>query len=240
MGLLKGEIASTFDLDLVDIISKENPEIKIVFVGDSCGYENYIRYYRMILASPLAPDYRLLEIDVNGTKEEFANEYFRYLLSEESKMYIATLIMASILGKNILLFFPKETIGLNFHMVLLDHLYMVYGIRTRTETVPFGYDENYSAQNLALIYGYNIITPYDYLMNAGESFTIMAPKLLYDLKIPYTQNPDNPNDLSHVYKYLNDYRLRMLQNNRPLIKPFNMEVGYVNSNRTQDIISNDL
>lgn len=231
MGLLKGEIASTFDLDLVDIISKESQDIKIVFVGDSCGYENYIRYYRMILASPLAPDYRLLEIDINGTKEEFVNEYYRYLFSEESKMYIATLLMASILGKNILLYFPKETIGLNFPIVLLDHLFKVYGIQTRTETIPFGYDENFTPQNLALIYGYNIMTPYDYLMMAGNSFTIMAPKLVYDLKIPYTQNPNNPNDLSHVYKYLDDYRLRMLQYNRPLIKPFNMEVNYADNNR---------
>lgn len=231
MGLLKGEIASTFDLDLVDIISKESKDIKIVFVGDSCGYENYIRYYRMILASPLAPDYRLLEIDINGTKEEFVNEYYRYLFSEESKMYIATLLMASILGKNILLYFPKETIGLNFPIVLLDHLFKVYGIQTRTETIPFGYDENFTPQNLALIYGYNIMTPYDYLMMAGNSFTIMAPKLVYDLKIPYTQNPNNPNDLSHVYKYLDDYRLRMLQYNRPLIKPFNMEVNYADNNR---------
>ena len=231
MGLLKGEIASTFDLDLVDIISKESQDIKIVFVGDSCGYENYIRYYRMILASPLAPDYRLLEIDINGTKEEFVNEYYRYLFSEESKMYIATILMASILGKNILLYFPKETIGLNFPTVLLDHLFKVYGIQTRTETIPFGYDENFTPQNLALIYGYNIMTPYDYLMMAGNSFTLMAPKLVYDLKIPYTQNPNNPNDLSHVYKYLDDYRLRMLQYNRPLIKPFNMEVNYADNNR---------
>ena len=50
----------------------------------------------------------------------------------------------------------------------------------------------------------------------------MIPKLAYDLKIPVS----SPYDYSskEMYNYLNDYRIRLLNSDQLLEKPFTREV----------------
>ena len=216
-----GELAATYNPGILQYIAAE-PNSKIVFVGDPAGYENIIRSYGIIMATPLVPDYNTLEAEINGNIGEFRAKYDIYLSSEPAVMYFATIMTAMLFGKNILLFFPPETKGLNYPNALLDHLFTKYGIQTRTETIPFMYNDNLTPVNVSLMYNYNTIAPQIYLKLAGDSFVKMIPKLAYDLKIPVS----SPYDYSskEMYNYLNDYRIKLLNSDQLLEKPFTREV----------------
>lgn len=228
--LFKGELASTSDPSIIQFIASE-PNSKIIFVGDPAGYEDQIRFYRMIMASPFVPDYQVIEADVNGDMNEFNTKYNLYLSSDPARMYFATIIAALIVGKNILLFFPPEVKGLQYPNALLTHILMNYGIQTRTPEIPFGYNDAYTPNNAALMYHYNVIDPQTYLRLAGETFFGMSDKLAFDLRIPVSDPVIFKS--KEMYEYLNSYRLNLLKTDQPLIKPFTREVvSNVSGNRT--------
>ena len=216
-----GELAVSSDPNILQYIAAE-PNTKIVFVGDPAGYENMIRSYGMIMASPLVPDYNVLEAEINGNMAEFQAKYDMYLSSEPAVMYFATIMTALLLGKNILLFFPPETQGLNYPNVLLTHILTRYGIQTRTQTLPFRYNDNLTPSNTALMYNYNTISPQIYLKLAGDSFVTMIPKLAFDMNIPISNQYDYSS--KELYDYLNEYRNRLLNTDQLLVKPYTREV----------------
>lgn len=219
--LFKGQLASTSDPNMVQYISAE-PNAKIIFVGDPVGYEDHIRYFRMIMGSPFIPDYSCIEADINGDANEFNNKYNMYLSSEPAKMYFATIMAALIVGKNILLFFPPEIKGLQYPNALLNHIMVNYGIQTRTQNIPFGYNDAYTPKNAAMMYAYNVIDPQTYLRLAGETFLSMSDKLVMDMQIPISDM--RALQSKELYDYLNNYRLKLLSTDQPLIKPFTREV----------------
>lgn len=223
-----GELAVSSDPNILQYIAAE-PNTKIVFVGDPAGYENMIRSYGMIMATPLVPDYNVLEAEINGNMAEFQTKYDMYLSSEPAVMYFATIMTALLLGKNILLFFPPETQGLNYPNVLLSHIFVRYGIQTRTQTLPFKYNDNLTPSNTAIMYQYNTISPQIYLKLAGDSFVAMIPKLVFDLNIPIRDQYDYSS--KELYNYINEYRNSLLNTDQLLVKPFTREVcGNASSN----------
>ena len=181
--LFKGELATASDPSMLQFIAAE-PNSKIIFVGDPTGYEDQIRFYRMIMASPFVPDYQCIEADINGDMNEFNTKYNLYLSSEPARMYFATIIAALIVGKNILLFFPPEVKGLRYPNALLTHILMTYGIQTRTSHIPCGYNDAYTPTNAALMYHYNVNDPQTYLRLAAYKFFNLSAKLAFDLRIP--------------------------------------------------------
>lgn len=220
--LFKGQLAATYDPNLVQYIAAEQNS-KIIFLGDPSGYEEQIRYYHMITASPLVPDYSVLEADINGNEAEFIARYNSYLSNEQAVMYFATIMAALMLGKNILLYFPPDVQGLKYPDALLNYIVQSYGIQTRTENIPFGYNEAFTPNNAALMYRYNVIAPQTYLTLAGETFMNMIPKLSFDMGIPVS----DPSEFNtrQMFEYINNYRINLLKTGQPLVKPFTREVN---------------
>lgn len=228
MKFIQGELAATNDPNLVQYIAQDQ-NAKIIFIGDPAGYNQQVLSMHLIVAGPLAPDYTVMEADVNGNQSEFAQKYSLYLQSEPAKMYFATIIAALMLGKNILLFFPPEGAGLKYPDYLLQYILSVYGIQTRTDNVQFAYNDQYTPQNVAFLYNYNLVDPQTYLKYAGESFVNMIPKLAYDIRIP-TRSPMDFKS-PQMIEYINAYRVNILNTGQHLIKPFTREVvSYASGN----------
>lgn len=219
--LINAQLAATSDMNLVQSISAE-PNAKIIFVGDPAGFENIINYYRMIPATVLVPDYAAMEADINGDYNEFLQKYTFCLQSVPAINFFVTIIAALNQGRNILLFFPPEAGGLKYPTALLEYIFRVYGIQTRTEQIPFMFNENYAQYNIDLLYSYNIIGPAQYLLLSGDKFT-MVNKLIQDLRIITTQLAD-PNAINLIRNELNEYRLRMENYGGYLERPFSREV----------------
>ena len=62
--LFSGELGFTTNIQLVKSVSMD-PNVKIIYVGDTLGAENLISYYQMIPGTLLVPEFSVMEADVN-------------------------------------------------------------------------------------------------------------------------------------------------------------------------------
>ena len=169
--LLSGQMAASNDLALAQQLVMMDPNTKVIFVGDTIGYEEVIKNNNFVAASLLVPDYRIMEMDVNGQLNEFSSYYMSYLSSENPSMLLATIFLAMHQGKNILLFFPPQAEGLNYPMVLLNYLKGRFGITVSDGRVPFSVDSNLNYAISELMYTFNYITPQLHLIYTGNMIT---------------------------------------------------------------------
>ena len=223
---INGSIAATMDPKVVEYNSMNNPNCKVIFVGDTVGYDDMIRYYRILVASPFVPDYNVMEADIEGTIYEFRQKYAEYLSSPAAVQYFATILTALHIGKFILLFFPPETNGLKYPIELLSYFAMRYGFTVAFPEmgIQFAYDYSFNEYNASLLYEYNLITPEDYIQYMSPN-NINYAKVVVDMRLPVKPNTN----IETVVNWILGYRDRILKANKPLIRPFNLEVHDVSS-----------
>ena len=223
---------ATMDPKLVEYNALNNNNCKIIFIGDTTGYDDMIRYYHILTASPLVPDYTVMEADIEGTLLEFQTKYATYLQSSAAMQYFITMLTALHLGRQILLFFPPECKGLKYPLELLNHIANAYGITVGFPEygISFSYDTRFDPRNATLMYMYNLIPVEEYLLFAGTG-PIDYNKVITDLRLFGNQNCT----MNDFVIFIDRYRNNILQAGKPLVRPINMEVPHhVNSIGTKD------
>lgn len=218
----KGMLISTSDIQYVQAAAID-PNTKIMFMGDPEGQQQLIQNLRLILATPWIPDYLVMEADINGDPNEFAAKYIDYLNREESQMMFATLCTALYRGKNIILYFPPESMEFKYPTFLTQN-YMVYnfGIRAATAQSPFNFDSRYGDKVAYLMYFYNTITPIEFILMTESMDINSLTKVIVDMRIPVTGDiSKNPKP---ILDWIEEYKQRMLAAERELQKPFMAEV----------------
>lgn len=223
---------ATMDPKLVEYNALNNNNCKIIFVGDTTGYDDMIRYYHILTASPLVPDYTVMEADIEGTLLEFQAKYTAYLQSSAATQYFITILAALHMGRQILLFFPPECQGLKYPLQLLNHISTMYGITVGFPEygITFSYDIRYDPQNANLMYAYNLITVEEYLLFSGKN-PIDYNKVIIDLHL----FGDKDCTINDFVSFIDAYRNNIVQAGKPLIRPINMEVPHhVNSIGTKN------
>lgn len=225
--LINGSIAATTDPKVVEYNVFNNPNCKAIFVGDTVGYENMISYYHILVASPLVPDYSVMEADIEGSPWEFSMKYRDYLQNQQATQYFITILAALHMGKFILLFFPPESNGLNYPSELLRFMNDVYGITAAYPEMglPYMYNPRFDDFDANMMYSYNLMTPEDYLQYVTPQ-TINYQKVAMDLRLPIRENTS----FESVSNWILQYRDRILKANKPLLKPFMLEVHDANTN----------
>ena len=210
-------MAVTRDISLVQQLSQDQ-NTKVIFVGDSAGYEEIINAYNFIVGSLQIPEYKTLEKDINGMPNEFVQEYWEYLRSQNPSTLFATIFLAMHQGKNIILFIPPQTDGLMYPNVLLSFIKSTYFINPSDGINPFAIIQNNTAPIADLLYKFNYISPQIYLAYIGNYIDMYGlNKLQHDLNLT-AQTSDA------LMKYILAYQSRLLQANKILYKPFGMEV----------------
>lgn len=217
--LINGSIAATMDIGTVEYNLRNNPNCKAIFVGDIVGYEYMINLYHILVASPLVPDYLVMEADIEGTVPEFRYRYEQYLQSEAAIQYFATILTAMHMGKFILLFFPPEAKELKYPLELLNYISNTYGLTTAFPEygIQYSYNYNYDDFNVNLMYRYSLIPPEDYLQYA---VSINYTKVVIDMNLPIRINTST----DAIVRWVNAYRDNIVKAGKPLSKPFLMEV----------------
>ena len=225
--LINGSIAATTDPKVVEYNVFNNPNCKAIFVGDTVGYENMISYYHILVASPLVPDYSVMEADIEGSPWEFSMKYRDYLQNQQATQYFITILAALHMGKIILLFFPPESNGLNYPSELLRFMNDVYGITVAYPEMglQYMYNPRFDDFDANMMYSYNLMTPEDYLQYVTPQ-TINYQKVAMDLRLPIRENTS----FESVSNWILQYRDRILKANKPLLKPFMLEVHDANTN----------
>ena len=219
--LINNSIAATMDVKVVEYNVYNNPNWKVIFIGDTIGYDNVIKMYNILVASPLVPDYNTMEADIEGYIWEFKSKYENILKSKDAMQYFATILAALHMGKFILLFFPTESEGLKYPIELLSHVAHYYGITVAFPEmgIQFNYDCNFNSFNANILYAYNLIVPEDYLLYTDPN-EINYTKVVMDIGLPIRNNTS----FETVRDWVLSYRNRIIKANKPLIRPFNLEV----------------
>lgn len=219
MSIIKGTLIFTRDMNEAISIIAQSPSNKCLFVGDSMGkYDTVLNQYGIIPSSILMPDLICMEADINGDPMEFKNKYYAYLNSEGPKTMLVTIITALYQGKNIVLLVPPEANGLAYPNVLLEYFRQFHGIMAASKefnTQP-AYDPSADLSNANYMYGFNTISPTEYLAIAGPNFN-MIDKLCYDTHI--TIQPQT--DFNSIRSYFEQWRQNIIAGSN-LIKPFGM------------------
>lgn len=225
--LINNSMLATMDIKTVEYNIANNPNCKVIFVGDTMGYENIINSYRLLVASPLVPDYSVMEADIEGTAMEFKFKYISLLETEAAAQYFMTIIAALNRGKFIILFFPPESNGLKYPTELIRFFAERYGIVAAFPEMglQFSYDIRYDDFNAGLLYSCDLISVQEYLVYAHVN-TLNVRKIIFDLRLPVKPNTS----IDTVIKWISDYRDRIIRANKPLIRPFNLEVHDDNTN----------
>lgn len=231
MPVINNSLLATMDIKAVEYNIINNPNCKAIFVGDTIGYENIINSYRLLVASPLVPDYSVMEADIEGTALEFSYKYKQLLESDAASQYFVTILAALNRGKFIILFFPPESNGLKYPAELLRFIAERYGIVAASQefALQFSYNPIYDDFNADLLYTYNLIPPEEYLQYISPQFINInnINKIVFDLRLPVKPNTS----IDTVVKWVLGYRDRILKANKPLIRPFNLEVHDDNIDR---------
>lgn len=224
---INGTIAATMDPKVVEYNAMNNPNCKIIFIGDSVGYDDMIKYYRILVASPFVPDYNVMEADIEGSIYEFRQKYAEFLSSQAARQYFATILAALHMGRFILLFFPPESNGLKYPIELLSYFAMMYGITVAYPElgVQYVYDTSFTERNASILYEYNLIPPEDYLQYV-QPRNINYMKVIMDMRLQVKPNTS----MDTVINWVSKYQDRILKANKPLIRPFNLEVRDSNAN----------
>lgn len=217
----KGMLISTSDIRYVQAAAID-PNTKIMFMGDPEGQQQMIQNLKLILATPWIPDYLVMEADINGDPNEFAAKYTDYLNREESQMMFATLCTALYRGKNIILYFPPESVEFKYPSFLMQYLLYNFGIQAATPQVPYNFDNRFGDKVAYLMYYYNTILPTEFILMTKSMDINSLTKVIMDLRIPVSGDiSKNPKP---ILDWIEAYKQRMIAAEKELQKPFMIEV----------------
>lgn len=220
--LFSGKLGFVNDPNLLQ--SLMNPNTKILFVGDVLGYEDVIRYFQMITATSLSPDYNALALDVDGDIQGFKNKYFDQLLnSPPSSTFICTILAAMHQGKDIIIFFPSEANGLHYPAALGEYFMMFHGIQPALGNIPFMYNCQFDSANASILYYYELIRVEEYLAYSIPQDTIKYySRIASDMGIPLNLN--QPESVADFEQRIGRYMNSMQSDGAIRICPFTVSI----------------
>ena len=112
-------------------------------------------------ASILIPPTQILMDWADGNPLVLQNEYPKYLMTKDPDEMIVALL-AAMTQRNIVLYIPKDDFEV-FGMMLLNHLYFVYGITCNYMNTRFAVDVSKIPYIMSKFYMIDVMEPMDYL-----------------------------------------------------------------------------
>lgn len=202
----------------------------ILFTEDVPDYLNSPQYgTSCLMANCLLPNYEAVSYYIEGDPQSFARIHNEILGLPESTIYFATIISAMTNNIPLGFIFGTEEIEQAATINILNFFAVVYGIHlghnfpfANENPNPTGWmDRGYVANNMAILYQNNLLTPLEFLYVFPIDTRIdpmSIQKLLFELRPPI----HNPNDFNEVEMYFNEYRGAIRKKNRMLCDPMVM------------------
>ena len=171
-----------------------------------------------IKANNLLPNYEAVGYILDKNIVGFQTAYCNMLSSEESTIYIITIISALMNNIPIGLIFGNEEIEQQGKLVFLQFLENFYGLHIAMNSMDnsFMYRQ-FMPKNMSLLYQNNLLTPQEFLYvypNEAIIDSICMQKLVMELRPPI-----NPTDIDGLIKYFDNLRRQMKQANKVLEDP---------------------
>lgn len=139
---------------------RNNPANNIVVCisQNVTNYPQFIQDTGAMIASILTPPYEAFMLEVSGDMNGFCAAYYNHLAKRECTEYIAALLKAITMGKNILLYLTPEEAQTSYSATLRAYMLQTYGICIGDEYMQFTWQIN-QVLNVALtLYSFDLIT----------------------------------------------------------------------------------
>ena len=182
---------------------------KILVIGEFSNDPQFNMMVNASSASIFLPPYEAACAECDGNLPAFENLYSAYLNSHDVVEMILVIIRALIMGKNITLYLSPDEASTAYSKVLLNHLFINYGIQTAIPEngVFFSFNPAFSNKILDLLYLYEYI-------NFAELFTLydgnhINPMLINKLVIelnPYTMDRSAQWYQNYFDNYMQQYK----------------------------------
>lgn len=172
----------------------------------------------------LLPDPASFTAMVEGSPQDFENEYFRYLSSPVCTELIAVLLKAMYLGKNLFIYCQQEHAAtyINHFMKFMGLQYgLIIGtIDTDVPNRDCAFDARYVPKIIEILYMYGLFNVMELMTECpqGYHFTNNTVIKLTNEVNPYINKP-NP-VLEDYERYFFEYKERIKGNNNKFLKTF--------------------
>lgn len=172
--MLNAKLMATSDLEVALNTKAQAPDnVQILYVGDPISKPNI----DAVNAVPFCPDYNVLALYVDGAIDRYRAAYLQYIESPIAGELFASILYALKTGTHVILYFPKETVELNYPEYLLSYICSVYGIVAQTNSTQFQYNEMFNSSNYRAMYIFNLITAAEFILNVEEVDDMVIMKL---------------------------------------------------------------
>lgn len=210
--LLTGQLWATSDFELVNELLRENIGVKIIYLGDP---ESVPPQYRdiFIMGTSLTPNYETLSLLIDGDENAFIQHYTMSLNSKASIEMMTALLACLYKGTSLILFLPKDSIGMNYIQYLLKYIEYNFGIVTQTKSTKFSFNPLFTGKIAELLYLSNLMSPHEFLVNTESLNDISLRKLVTEIR-PMV---NNPGDMNEIIQWFSNFKDELLKAKKPLI-----------------------
>lgn len=174
--IIKGQIFATSDMAVVDTAARQG--YKLIYVGDQFEMP---KGYNFVNALGLTPDYLTMTSIVEGNTEKFTQSYLNMLASPATEEMIAIIIGALSQGICIMIYFPHDTLQLEYPYLFLQYMQDRFGIIIGAKENQFMYNPAFDPINARLLYIYKLIPWNEYLLMTDDVDPVTLIRFKEDL-----------------------------------------------------------
>jgi len=214
MKMFKGTLFITTDVNILQQLVYNN---KVIIIGEPDPA--MINALNAVVGSILLPPYLAMMAQMDGNINEFYNQYYLHLYTKEPQEFIATILKALTLGKNIVMYCTEDEFKL-CGQFLLQFLQKDFGIVVGTQNNQFYFDPAYTPTVTTLLYINDLVTADELFMLYPDTIPIndiILPKLVQELHpVVDEQTKDS------YLKYFGDLNHRVKLNHKFRKSPISM------------------
>ena len=127
--MINGSIFMTYDQNVAMQFVTSNPQNNIIVcISGACNeYPQFIQNTNAMIASILTPTYDICMAEYNGDMNLYCALYYEHLLKKECMDYIAAMLKAITIGKNIMLYLTPDEASLSYSSVFRAFMLQTFG-----------------------------------------------------------------------------------------------------------------
>lgn len=199
---LPGALYATSDMNVVNVAVHGGH--RLLYIGDSFEMPKEINF---VDAVAFTPNYKTMCAIIENNTQMMQQFYYENLSAGPAQELFAIILAVLRKGVNITMFFPPDSLQLQYPTLLLQYIEQVLGIQTGTDKILPAYNENYNVKNMRLMYIFKLINWKEMLLVCEEVDPLLMQRFKEDLCPIYgldqnISDLDMMNEIEKIKKHL--------------------------------------
>lgn len=159
--MIRGSLYFTNDTNVIYDFIRNDPNNNIIVAISQNIDQRIVMQTGALVASVLTPNYECFMYEVNGNLDAFCSAYYEYLNRKECMDYIAAILKALTIGKNIMLYATPEESETNYISVFRAYLAQTFGIVCGDQVIQFSWLQNMFINVAMTLYLFDLYSSYE-------------------------------------------------------------------------------